>query len=584
MATAFDADYGVHQGRIPSATAAAGDYVLELGHALPDVVRRFNPNDRHLVTQTADLTGVKSLLATLVLRGVGTMPAGATWTARMLVDAVVRTSRVVDLRDRRLVEFGVNVSNLTGNHAVAFDLTITGGSGPYDAELPGASVDAVVVDEVGLPLVLLNRDPEPGETHVPLAGPFRFQVENTVSAAAVDVARTDVYVDGVLVCAGGVFQAGWTSSSRTGTVTNGWAFVLNPDAPLTSAVAHTVRVVSALTGGPAAELDSTWSFTTIDVIAPVVAFAFATSLLEVRVGFGEAVLQLGDGSAGDALDPAAYTLELVEGAPAVVPRVVAVAAETTATVLLTLDKPATRRAVYRVTVAGVADLAGNETQTPTNVALFEGFVFPVPGDRDFEVWSLWSEDDRIQDEKSSGDLRKLSAVLQEVIDLLLYFIDKWGEILDPDTAPEPFLDVMLKDMGNPFRFALTVIEKRRLAQILVDIYRRKGTGPGIVDTIRLFMGLEVTINVPAWSPVPVGEAIMEQDWILGSNDLQDILTFHVVVPVQLTEEERRKMRALVDYMMAEREFFEIVEPAALPPTPDHWTLGFSLMGFQTFVH
>lgn len=594
MANAFTADYGIHQGRIPSSDAAAGSYVMQLGHALPGRTYSFNPGDRHLVSQTAVITGSKMISATLALRGVASMPAGASWTVRLLVDAVVRASRVIDARSRRLIEFGVNVSTLSGSKPVGFDLVITGGTGPYYAELPGASIDAVVTDTIGQALVIMNRDPEPGETNVPLGGPLRFDIENTNGTGAPDISRTDVYVDDEPVCIGGVFQAGWTSSSRTMTFTSGWSFALSPTVPLTSSKTYAVRVVTAQIGGPTAALDTTWTFTTIDLLAPTVVFAFSTSLLEVRVGFNEAMRATDASAVGDALDPAAYTLALAvtdtqplppyRMHPAVVPNVVSVARESDTTVILTLDKPATRRAIYQLTVTGVMDLAGNASGPPNNTALFEGFVYPTPADRDFDVFSLFPEDDQAADEGGTHDLYKLCACVQETADLLLYLIDRWVEILDPDTAPEAWLDLMLGDLGNPFRFALTVVEKRRLAQLLVDIYRTKGVGPGIVDAIRLFLGIEVTLNVPAWSPVPIGEAIIGDDWILGSNDLVDLLTFQVIVPVQLDDDTRRKMSAIIDYMMSEREFFVILEPAAQVGPPDHWQLGFSMLGFETFVH
>ncbi len=36
------------------------------------------------------------------------------------------------------------------------------------------------------------------------------------------------------------------------------------------------------------------------------------------------------------------------------------------------------------------------------------------------------------------------------------------------------VDAMLADLGNPFRFELGELQKRRLASVLVDMYRQKG--------------------------------------------------------------------------------------------------------------
>jgi CheY-like chemotaxis protein len=52
------------------------------------------------------------------------------------------------------------------------------------------------------------------------------------------------------------------------------------------------------------------------------------------------------------------------------------------------------------------------------------------------------------------------------------------EILDLERAPEPFLDAMLSDLGNPFELELDVLRKRRLVARLVDMYRKRGTAAG----------------------------------------------------------------------------------------------------------
>ena len=62
-------------------------------------------------------------------------------------------------------------------------------------------------------------------------------------------------------------------------------------------------------------------------------------------------------------------------------------------------------------------------------------------------------------------------------------IDVFTQIADINRAPEPFIDLILADLGNPFRFDLDLNEKRRLAKTLVDIYKLKGTKIGIIDAV-----------------------------------------------------------------------------------------------------
>lgn len=591
MQNPFTADAGTYQGRIVSAEAIQGTHVYQLGHELRGRLFFFQPGEKHEIEQTADVTGIKAIRATVITHGVTTMPAGASWRFRLLVDGAAVVSRTLDARSFVLTDIAANLhgAGLSGDHDIAFDLAIIGGTGPYEAELPGCAIDAVISDATGVEIEVINRNPEPGETSVAVAGPFTFHLESSLGSAAPDAARTTVTVDGVVVYLNGVFQAGWTSSSRTTTASNGWAFSLVPTTPLAPSATHTIVVTSALVGGPDAQLSTSWSFSTVDTVAPTVLEAYALREKQVRVTFSETVTQVDATAENDALNPANYAIALEAGWPAVTPAVVSVETDGLDRVILTLDVHMTRRATYRVTVSNVEDIHENAIADPTNSALFIGYSFPAPSDRDFDLYQKWvTADQKAQDAAQHtngdpGDLKILFMIWQEPIDLLLGLIDKLSDIYDPDLAPEPFVDLMLLEMGNPFDFPLTEIEKRKLVQILVPIYQSKGTGPGIVDAIRLFMGIEVTLNVYAWSPVPIGEALMGIDWILGSSDPQDLLTFQVLVPQVLTADERAKMSQIIDYMMDAREFFVILEPADIV-VPDHWQMGFSQLGINTWLH
>ena len=90
----------------------------------------------------------------------------------------------------------------------------------------------------------------------------------------------------------------------------------------------------------------------------------------------------------------------------------------------------------------------------------------------------------------TGDLRRFIARLQEVTDLLLASTDRWPEIFDLERAPEPFVDAILADLGNPFGFLLDLAAKRRLAGALVQMYRLKGTKVGIQRALRFFLEIE----------------------------------------------------------------------------------------------
>jgi phage tail-like protein len=581
VSNAFNADFGTQQGRVANAAAPLDAFYFQLGSEARYTLWPYNPGDHHRVAQSENFTGVATVRCSAVLRGVADMPAGAAWELRVLFDGVIVTRRTIDDRDRVLSDLVVNLAlNAAGTHELAYELGIAGGTGPYEVDLPGCAIDAIVIDGLGQPLEVMNRNPEPGEVDIPLAGPLMFDLECTSSVGSPDTTRTQVYVDAVLVYLNGTFQTGWTGSSIATTVTGGRHFVLVPTVPLTSSAAHVVRVVSTVAAAEPGIVDTSWSITTEDLIAPTVVSAFVATEDTVRITYSESVRQAVASAEDDALNPTNYTVVLVSGAPAVTPTVVSVSTVTSLSVLLTFDMPMTPRAIYRVTVLGVEDLPGNVIVAPLNTALFDGFICPGPAGR-MNFYELMPLLNRQEDE---GDLANLCAVFQEIDDLLLCLADRWPLILDPDFAPEVWVDLMLVDQGNPFRFEMTLLEKRRLVQLLPVINAQKGTGPGIINAIRLFMDFNVTINVFAWSPVPLGDAILGDDFILGSSDMEDLLTFEVHVPVALTDEGRRRILEIVQYVKDAREFFLIVEPTPPPPVIDHWSLGYSLLGTETTLH
>lgn len=102
----------------------------------------------------------------------------------------------------------------------------------------------------------------------------------------------------------------------------------------------------------------------------------------------------------------------------------------------------------------------------------------------------------------TGDLFRFIACLQEVTNLLLADVDRWPDIFDLERAPEAFVDLILRDLGNPFPFELDAMGKRRLASVLVEMYRQKGTAKGIQNAIRFFLGIDPRIRASWISSSP----------------------------------------------------------------------------------
>ncbi len=578
--TAFDADAGVSQGRIlPTGwTAPAGDYVFVLGHDVPGTLRKIVPGDGVSVAQTVDLAGSYYLRLRSKIRGVEEMPSGLSWKFTCTINGELITSRVLD-RTHELYDlsFPVGIYNLAGPVPIELGITLEGpGVDPVEVELPAVYLDAFT-SETNFSLIgVCNRDPEPEETGVPLTLPVSFLITDPTGLTGIDGPTLVVTIGGVVAFSGSSGQNGYTADVIQSPSGFDAIITLTPPAPWISLTTYLVEIDAMTNAG--VEMNAAYSWTAEDTLAPVLLAALAIDPLTVRVTFDEPMLQTGTASA---LDPAAYTFALVSGAPAVTPTALAVVAESPSTYLVTLDRYATRGALYSVTAAGLEDLFGNVVTAPLDTATFTGWVWAVPEGRDINLFRLLPEATQAQDE--AGEHELFLGVMQEVFDLFFALGDAAREVWDPDLAPEGFVDLMLAEMGNPFELPLTLTQKRQLVQTLVPIYQRKGTGPGIVDTIRLFTGVDVLLRVRGWAPYPIGVAVIGSTFVLGTNDPVEVWTFEVHVPVFITDEQRALMIEVLDVMIVAHEHYRLIEPEPILVF-DHWALNYSALGEQTTLH
>jgi len=186
-------------------------------------------------------------------------------------------------------------------------------------------------------------------------------------------------------------------------------------------------------------------------------------------------------------------------------------------------------------------------------------------------------------EDETSDLRRFLLCLQEVTNLLLSDVDSFPNIFDADVAPESFVDLMLKDLGNPFPFDLSLTDKRRLLNILVAIYREKGTGIGIQNAVRFFLGVEVDVLSYAGEALLLGESLLGEDWILSASTSFSAYAFDVASPRALAAEERLRIFTITDYMKPAHTHFRVVEPV-IPEVIEHIELGLSELGASWLLH
>lgn len=590
MTTPFDADLGTYQGRIAKAGAPEGSYTYELGHALPGVVRSFIDGDEHTVTQTGSLAGKTLFRATVDIRPPAAIPVGMSWTFSLTIGSQSLEIPITPGRTRRRTDIAMNVIALAGggDDTATFALTVAGASGTtYAAEMPSVQLDGVLLDTtVSTPLAVL-RDPEPGDTNVPVDTAIAFSITDPAGGGAAPTVD-DVFVNGVLVVDGGTAQGSWAiSDSSPDAYTT--SYVLTPPADFASEQTVTVRVLATSTTGT---LDQTWSFTCVDLLAPTLVSVVGFSRQEIRVQFDEPVLQQDAAGANDALNPENYVLTLSAGAPAIVPAVTSVESVAGDVVILRLDEEMTPRATYLLTIPNVADEDGNVVATPGLQGLFTGYVRPGPPGRRLDLVTLHKRmpaSTQSEDRVGTRDQERFLACLQEPLEQVLTDIDEWTDIFDVDVAREPFVDAMLADLGNPFEeftAAFSLTEKRKLTTLLVPISKQKGTNPGIINAIRILLGIEVTIEVPGADDVwDLGVSELGVDSILGTSDDYSLYGLYIVSPVELTAEQRSRIRRIFAYMRrAETHLLGITEPAPAPVEPDDWELGLSELGVGTLLH
>lgn len=458
-----------------------------------------------------------------------------------------------------------------------------------ELELPAVWIDQVVLDDLGLPLAdpylqLINKFPEPDQEVIPRATLISFDLTGSSFGSgdvfvwiSVDGSPEVVAYDSV----SGIFQPGWDGPGSALSIldANTVRFVIDPTSDFTSLQEVTVRV-SATTGASGVpSINEPWTFTIEDLTAPVVVSARATSKSQLLLFFDEPINQT------QAVTPGNYTITRL-AVPAVDVVVETAGIDTTNSVILDLDIEMTPGVEYRIQVAGVEDLLGNLVAAPFDTTTFTGFQPTVPDGR---RWDMWMMVPRINRDEDPGDLRKFVDCLQEVQNLLLCLIDEWTKIIDPDQAPEAFVDAILADLGNPFSFDLSLTDKRRLVRILVPIYQQKGTGIGIINAVRFFLGVEVTIVAFAsegWllGEDELGDSVTDGTAILGPGTTFGLYSFEVVSPITLTADQRVRIKELADYMKpAHTHCIRIVEPT-IPEVIDHLELGLSELGDTWLLH
>ncbi len=393
-----------------------------------------------------------------------------------------------------------------------------------DQLLAMLSIDEASASVYGSRLVVLMRDPEPGDADVSLGSSVKFLIvdlEDDPLASAGTIVF-DVKIEGITVAtyAGGVFTPvpPWggsvTKTVSTDPFVGLWVELAQTAPPqFTSEQVVDVEISVAVTGGyghgpyghypfghpPAPTFTPlvTYQFTCEDVTPPKLLSAVDVWDKTARVTFDDAMAVAG---AGSVLAPAAWLVETlnidpVPGVALAIASVAEVDGSDAKVFDLTFDWEQTPGCLYRLTVdSAVTDSSDNAMDPDYRTATFNGFQPAHPAGRHFDIWSMMVPK-KNREEDATKDLARFVGCFQELLDLMLISCDRFMDQYDPDLCSDRDIDAMLYDMGFPFEgpgwsdLVLTDDERRKVLRLLMDIYRSKGTDIGIEQTVYLLLGV-----------------------------------------------------------------------------------------------
>ena len=405
-----------------------------------------------------------------------------------------------------------------------------------DQLLATLGVDDVQGVSVSGRFALILRNPEPEEDDVSVSSHVSFRLVDLDGDPAVPWAHnTQVYADrgagweNIYYTAGG-FVSPWNGGSSafsSHAALDPYSYLdLTADYTSTFVSRNTIRIRVLVNAG---DLDETYWFRVEDTTQPQMVSAESFDQTTIYVTFTEMMAESGNGSI---LDTNKWTITRnnVDPLPGVnltvtnvIPYTQSVAygfgygpfghlpfGHSAHVYVVTVNWEMTPDCPYNIALSPSAeDTSGNAIVLASNDADFTGFTPDTPADRVFDVWFMLPEVIRLADH--SGDLRRWTNCLQEVVDLLLYIIDHMGDQIDWDLCTEEQIELLLYNLGNPFNYdelELTLAQKRKLASLLVPLYKLKGADVGTENAVFLLLGKTVEI-------VPY----MLDAWVLGVDEL-----------------------------------------------------------------
>lgn len=252
-------------------------------------------------------------------------------------------------------------------------------------------------------------------------------------------------------------------------------------------------------------------------------------------------------------------------------------------VVLELEDDISYGRLYTLHVDGVEDLFDNAAVDAQ--VDFQSPMFGVDPNR-VRIWmhGLTPPPDQVGDLKDQQLLRKMAVILQDTFNMIWYRVDQLQYLHDPDLCPDNWVDFLLYDQANPFRFELSnIAQKRLLAAALPGFYRGLGTEQNIIDMIYLLLGITVQITV-----------YVEADfWTLNTHRLGITTTlgpgtawarnaYEIISPISLTARQRAVITEVATWAdPCNMHLARIIEPGDDGALESYWVLGTSALGLTT---
>lgn len=161
-----------------------------------------------------------------------------------------------------------------------------------------------------------------------------------------------------------------------------------------------------------------------------------------------------------------------------------------------------------------------------------------------------------------GDIGGLLDVLNPTAERMRADVAAFADQVDPDRCRPEFLPQLLRQVGWTYPMTLTERQQRGLVRAAVAIYAQKGTRTGLINALRVVLGLTAEVLVYATDGWELGVGELGSDTYLAA-DLagEDATGFSVLFPRALTDQERDAATAIIDFMKPQFSTYTIQEVA-----------------------